>query len=176
METVISNAERRALQNGEPVASPRVCDIYAASPAIQGKLELEYEGEQVGAEKIVRDLIRKACGEAFAEHFAGVDFRPVLDHFSQGRTLVLGEMASEAEALKQFSRVAGLTETVRSGRMETGTPGSLIVGCELALEGLHSQKKLARNESRGDTTYAQAAPERQSRRQTFEDWTGGKLN
>src|SRR5580765_7564885 len=45
MENVISNAERRALQNGESTASPRLCDIYAASPAIQGKLELEYEGE-----------------------------------------------------------------------------------------------------------------------------------
>ncbi len=179
MENVISNAERRALQNGESTASPRLCDIYAASPAIQGKLELEYEGEQVGAERIVRDLIRKACGEAFTEHYAGVDFRPVLDYFSQGRTLVLGEMASEAEALKQFSRVAGLTEIIRSAKMEpgsSGSAGSLIVGCELVLEGLHSQKKLARNEARGDTTYTQAAPERQSRRQTFEDWTGGKVN
>jgi len=179
MENVISNAERRALQNGESTASPRLCDIYAASPAIQGKLELEYEGEQVGAERIVRDLIRKACGEAFTEHYAGVDFRPVLDYFSQGRTLVLGEMASEAEALKQFSRVAGLTEIVRSAKMEpgsSGSAGSLIVGCEMVLEGLHAQKKLARNEARGDTTYTQAAPERQSRRQTYEDWTGGKLN
>ncbi|MGH9802163.1 MAG: sigma 54-interacting transcriptional regulator, partial [Blastocatellia bacterium] len=49
MENVASNAERRALQNGELVAAPRISDVYSALPAMTGKLELEYEGEQVGA-------------------------------------------------------------------------------------------------------------------------------
>src|SRR3954454_20180063 len=43
LENVVSNAERRALATGEPVAVPRVTDVYAASPAITGKFELEYE-------------------------------------------------------------------------------------------------------------------------------------
>jgi magnesium chelatase subunit I len=42
MELVISNAERRALVNGESPAVPRISDIYAALPGITGKLELEY--------------------------------------------------------------------------------------------------------------------------------------
>src|SRR5256884_288214 len=58
MESVVSNAERRALQNGEQKASPRISDVYSALPSITGKLELEYEGEQVGAERIAKDLIR----------------------------------------------------------------------------------------------------------------------
>src|SRR5213594_1079717 len=44
LENVLSNAERRALMTGEDVVVPRVADIYAALPAITGKLELEYEG------------------------------------------------------------------------------------------------------------------------------------
>src|SRR5436309_16000670 len=45
LELVVSNAERRALQNGEKVVVPRVTDVYAALPSITGKFELEYEGE-----------------------------------------------------------------------------------------------------------------------------------
>ena len=48
LENVVSNAERRALQLGEREIVPRISDIYAALPAITGKIELEYEGELVG--------------------------------------------------------------------------------------------------------------------------------
>ena len=46
MESVVSNAERRALLTGEEEIVPRVSDIYAAIPSMTGKMELEYEGEQ----------------------------------------------------------------------------------------------------------------------------------
>src|SRR6202171_5506361 len=42
MENVISNAERRAITNAEKLVVPRISDVYAALPAITGKLELEY--------------------------------------------------------------------------------------------------------------------------------------
>src|SRR5690606_38286460 len=57
MEIAVSNAERRALATGEEVIIPRVIDVYSALPAITGKLELEYEGELQGADRIARDLI-----------------------------------------------------------------------------------------------------------------------
>src|SRR5207248_1874267 len=56
LELVVSNAERRALANGEKLIVPRVTDIYAALPSITGKFELEYEGELRGAEQVARDL------------------------------------------------------------------------------------------------------------------------
>src|SRR5207249_12101881 len=65
LELVVSNAERRALQNGEKVVVPRVTDLYAALPSITGKFELEYEGELRGAEQVARDLIRSAVGNVF---------------------------------------------------------------------------------------------------------------
>src|SRR5215204_3148759 len=49
MESVISNAERRALLTGEDFIVPRISDVYAAIPSMTGKMELEYEGEQLGA-------------------------------------------------------------------------------------------------------------------------------
>src|ERR1035437_2104532 len=41
VENVLSNAERRAIRSGEKLVVPRVGDIYAALPAMTGKLELE---------------------------------------------------------------------------------------------------------------------------------------
>src|SRR5207245_7395595 len=69
LENVLSNAERRALVTGEEVVVPRVADIYAALPAITGKLELEYEGELKGADTIARDLIRQAIQMIFRQYF-----------------------------------------------------------------------------------------------------------
>src|SRR5450631_3984325 len=60
IENVVSNAERRALNHQEKFIVPRVSDIYAALPAITGKLELEYEGEMKGADQVSRELIRTA--------------------------------------------------------------------------------------------------------------------
>src|SRR5260370_9658309 len=67
MENVISNAERRALRNDEKLVVPRISDVYAALPAITGKLELEYEGEMKGADHVSRELIRAAIAKTYAE-------------------------------------------------------------------------------------------------------------
>src|SRR6202167_4264706 len=71
MENVISNAERRAIRHDEKLVVPRIGDIYAAMPAITGKLELEYEGEMKGADYVGRELIRTAVGKAYDGYFKG---------------------------------------------------------------------------------------------------------
>src|SRR4030095_6161201 len=65
LESVASNAERRALLTGEVPPVARVSDIYAALPAITGKFELEYEGELRGADTIGRELIRASVATVF---------------------------------------------------------------------------------------------------------------
>ncbi|MGH9767305.1 MAG: magnesium chelatase [Blastocatellia bacterium] len=176
MESLVSNAERRALHNHETVATPRVSDIYAAIPAISGKIELEYEGEQIGAERIARDLIRKACGEVFSARFDGIDFRLTLDHFNHGNTLTLSDMTPDKDALREFQGVNGLIESARGGKVEKDAEGAIVSACELVLEGLHAMKKIARHEEHGDVSYGRVTPERPSRNQNFDDWTGGRLN
>src|SRR5579884_3516433 len=69
LENVVSNAERRALKNGERMIVPRIGDIYAALPSITGKLELEYEGEMRGADTVARELIRMAVAKAYDVYF-----------------------------------------------------------------------------------------------------------
>ena len=68
-ENLLSNLERRALLLGENTAVARVCDLSAIVPALTGKVELAYEGEQEGALAVCRDLLGKAVRKVFLEHF-----------------------------------------------------------------------------------------------------------
>src|SRR5439155_4676521 len=78
LENVVSNSERRALRNGEDLAVPRVIDIYAALPAVTGKIELEYEGELKGGDAVARELIRMSVGKVFNRYFEGVNMQPIV--------------------------------------------------------------------------------------------------
>ena len=81
IENVISNAERRALTHQEKLIVPRIGDIYAALPAITGKLELEYEGEMKGADHVSREMIRTAIAKTFDTHLHGVNLNQVVQWF-----------------------------------------------------------------------------------------------
>ena len=105
MESVISNAERRALLTGEDVIAPRISDVYAAIPSMTGKMELEYEGEQLGANHIARDLIKRAAGEIFEGYFVGIDFARTVQWFDEGNKLLLADTAAASECLNLVEAV-----------------------------------------------------------------------
>ena len=111
MESVVSNAERRSLLTGDDLIVPRVADIYAAIPSMTGKMELEYEGEQLGANRIARDLIKRAAGEIFEGYFVGIDFSRTVQWFDEGNKLLLADTASATECLDLIEAVPELLET-----------------------------------------------------------------
>lgn len=71
LESLISAAERRALLNGEERTVARISDLQAVIPAINGKIELVYEGEQEGPEHVARHLLSLAVRNVFQELFPG---------------------------------------------------------------------------------------------------------
>ena len=73
IETLASNLERRALTNREARVLPRLCDLPATLPAITGKVEMVYEGEQQGAEVIAKKLIGTAVKKLFDAKFPPPD-------------------------------------------------------------------------------------------------------
>ena len=97
---------------GEDEAVVRIVDVYAALPAITGKLELEYEGELKGAESVARDLIRQAVGMVFRKHFPKSEFKAVTEWFEAGGTLKMSDMETLADVLDLLNDVEGLMESV----------------------------------------------------------------
>ncbi len=69
LENVLSNMERRATRSGQAGTWARVSDLYAALPALTGKIELVYEGEQEGVAKVARLLTGKALARVFKRYF-----------------------------------------------------------------------------------------------------------
>ena len=162
MESVISNAERRSLVTGDELVVPRIADVYAAIPSMTGKMELEYEGEQLGANRIARDLIKRAAGEIFEGYFVGIDFSKTVQWFDEGNKLLLADTASAAECLNLIDAVPELLDTALIpfdfGRSDSG---QLVAACELVLEGLYAENKITRNEEGG---YAAVTKARKDRR------------
>jgi magnesium chelatase subunit I len=165
LELVVSNAERRALQNGEKLVVPRVTDLYAALPSITGKFELEYEGELRGAEQVARDLIRSAVGNIFTGMFDGADTRTVVEWFDLGGSLPLGDTTPAEEVVSRTGGVQGLRELAERAGLAPGAAAPTVASAiDFVLEGLYAQKKISRSEERG---YAanETAPRRPSRRE-----------
>ena len=161
MESVVSNAERRALLTGEDDIVPRISDVYAAVPSMTGKMELEYEGEQVGAARIARDLIKRAAGEIFEGYFVGVDFTPATRWFDEGNTLRLADTASASECVLLLQSVPDLIETATVPfDFNVGDEAMLVSACEFVLEGLYAQNKISRNEEGGYTAATKARKDR----------------
>lgn len=153
IETVVSNAERRALRHGEEVAIPRMSDLYAALPAITGKMELEYEGELHGADKIARELIQLGSSQAFDVRAAGAEVGSIVDYFENGGAIQVGEDSASAACVKGFGTVPGLLGLVESVGLaaKSASDGTRAAACELVLEALVAQRRISRSSSGGYT-------------------------
>ncbi|WP_445710575.1 sigma 54-interacting transcriptional regulator [Flavobacterium sp.] len=72
-ENLISAAERRALLAGEDKTTVRLSDFMGIIPAITGKVELVYEGEQEGAATVAQYLIGDAIKTLFPNYFPKIE-------------------------------------------------------------------------------------------------------
>jgi magnesium chelatase subunit I len=149
MENVISNAERRAIRSNEKVVVPRIGDVYAALPAITGKLELEYEGEMKGADHVGRELIRTAVAKTYDEYFNGMNMQQIVQWFDLGGEVQLADAAGAAEVLQSLHHIQGLMEKlVKVGVGPKDSSELQVSAAEFVLEGLHAHKRIGRNEER----------------------------
>ncbi len=168
MENVISNAERRALRNDEKLVVPRVSDVYAALPAITGKLELEYEGEMKGADFVGRELIRSAIAKTYDEYFTGANVQQIVQWFDLGGEIQLSDSVSACEALENLKEIQGLIDKLGPlGVSQKESPERQVSAAEFILEGLHAHKRIGRNEERVFRA-GEKKPEPREREKAFE--------
>ena len=158
LEMLIANAERRAALYGKSRVSVRVSDLYCVESAITGKLELVYEGEQEGPQKVARLLTGKAVRKVFAEYFPDPNqkgkereaYNAILDWFAKGKTLTLDPELSDTEFRKQLAAVSGLDKLISRHLSAAEKPPvarkDAWILKEFILEGLHQSSMLGKDE------------------------------
>ncbi len=158
LEAVIANAERRATLHGQKSVTVRVSDLYYVESAVTGKLELVYEGEQEGPQKVARLLIGRAIRRVFTEYFPDPNqkgkereaYNKILDWFAKGNILSLDPELPDKEYKKLFRSVSGLDELIR--RQFSAEPKRSIatkerwIFREFVLEGLHQSSMLGKEQ------------------------------
>ncbi|HEY7009518.1 MAG TPA: sigma 54-interacting transcriptional regulator, partial [Jatrophihabitantaceae bacterium] len=157
VETVAASAVRRAALTGEPVAVARIADLPAVIPASRGKVEFDDSDE--GREfDVLEHLLRRAVVETYRSRLAGLDLRPLQDKFDQGLTVETGEAVSAESLLAQLGPVpvlAALLERLEADEIGEGPAAVGIAAAvlEFALEGLHLNKRLAKDTDGTRTVY-----------------------
>lgn len=73
LENLLSTAERRALKSGADKTTLRLSDFMGIIPAITGKVELVYEGEQEGAAAVAQHLLGDAIHTFFPAYFPKIE-------------------------------------------------------------------------------------------------------
>ncbi|HVZ42108.1 MAG TPA: sigma 54-interacting transcriptional regulator [Candidatus Kapabacteria bacterium] len=163
IEALVSNAERRAIVNGEREIVPRIVDLQQALPGITGKVELVFEGEQEGPAKVARLLINKGVREVFALYFPNPSERPrrsggeggqkndpyarILKWFGEGNTIELEDTMSFDEYINELYRVPGLSElAIQYMKVDPANLRELATAMEFLLDGLHQYSKVAKEE------------------------------
>jgi magnesium chelatase subunit I len=156
-ENFLSNIERRALRNGDRDEFPRMCDLYSIIPAVTGKIELVYEGEQEGAVLVAHNLIGQAINAVFLRYFPRPTkdrpdpdrpappnpYEAIVDYFSSGRKLELSDEMPFEQYRENLEAVAGLKAIVKK-YFNTKDERELLLRMEFVLEGLHHHNIIAR--------------------------------
>ncbi len=160
LEDLISAAERRALLNGESETTVRMADLMHVEPAITGKVELVYEGEQEGAQNVAYTLIGRAVRTIFLSYFPNPSDKPqgrpaykdVLNWFSKGGSVELGQDLSFGEYTKRLDAVKGLHALVKK-HSSPGTPAETASMMEFVLEALHQNSLVGKDLYDGESAY-----------------------
>jgi magnesium chelatase subunit I len=154
MENLISTAERRALANNESKTSIRLSDFIGIIPAITGKVELLYEGEQAGAEFVATKLIETAINKTYNRYFPEVkklekeneelDYNEIVEWFANGNTLEIYDNVSSEEYEAELSRIDSLDSFVKKYNPSEDEK-ELLLFKELVIWNLSVSKKLSKN-------------------------------
>ena len=150
-ETLIANAMRRALRNGEHEVVPRVSDLDALVASTAGKIEIETIDD--GREGQVLERILKASVlEVFRSRVRAERLAELVRAFDDGRVVHTGEDVPSSEYAALVSDTPGLREAL--GDLGVGeTPAGVASAIEFVLEGLHLAKRLNKDAVGSRATY-----------------------
>src|SRR5205807_373979 len=107
-------------------------------------------GRSIRIPDFMAELIRRAAGRTFEGRVGGANVDDIVHWFDEGGALkVTPEERSEA-LLKGFTVVPGLLDLIdQVGLAGKKDPATIVSACELVLEGLVAEKRIARSEELG---------------------------
>ncbi|MCS6927707.1 MAG: magnesium chelatase [Candidatus Binatia bacterium] len=152
LESVLSNAEKRAVRLGEREIVPRPSDLHALTASTTGKIELEYMGEDKREEEVVERLLNRAILRVFDRYLKLDELKSVVAYFNNGWGMQVSDSMPAREYLDDIRSIPGLRENIR--RLEVSdSPARLAAAAELILEGLHLHQKLNKEREGGRYRY-----------------------
>ncbi len=152
-ENLVSTAERRALLNGEDKTFARVSDLWGIVTAINGKIELVYEGEQEGAAGVAQGLIGKAIRKLFTGTFPDPGklkkkkqnnpYQRILDWFAEGNVVDFMLADDEKTYRKILDTIPALEELVNEHSPNLAKNEKYVMK-EFLLHGLAEHSQLSK--------------------------------
>ncbi len=153
-ENLWSAAERRALRDSDRETAIRISDFVGVIPAITGKVELVYEGEQEGAGIVAYNLIGKAIRSQFLNFFPNPEdfrkkkeaspFKEITDYFGDGHTIDLYHDDPDSKYQSKLNQVPGLKALVKKYQPDAADQDRFFL-MEFALHGLAEYSLLSKN-------------------------------
>ncbi len=140
-ETLISNALRRSIRQGEAIACPRISDLPYLVASLGGKIELETFGE--GREdRLVEDLTKRATLGIFGRYCNVEDLEDIVTSFDLGNAVETGSDVPSGAYASALDNVDGLRSAVTALVGDDQRPEVVASAVEFVLEGLHLNRRL----------------------------------
>ncbi len=151
-ESVIANAEKRAVRCGEREIVPRITDLHAVLASTAGKIELEYAGEEKKEGDLIDRLLGRAVMKVFDRAITIESLKKVIDYFEGGGGVEVSDRMPAVDYLEGVRGIPGLREAIVAlGPFES--PALVAAATEFILEGLHVHQKLNKDRHGGRFTY-----------------------
>jgi len=151
-ESLLSNAEKRAVRLGEREIVPRLSDLHAVLASTAGKIELEYVGEDKREDDLIERLINRAVLKVWDRNLKVEGLKKVTEHFEAGWGVEVSDQMRAEEYLEDIRQIPGLRDAVAQlGPFES--PGLMAAAIEFVLEGLHLHQKLNKDRDGGRHRY-----------------------
>ncbi|MGY6647359.1 magnesium chelatase [Wenyingzhuangia sp. IMCC45574] len=152
-ENLLSTAELRMLTSGENITSVRLSDFMGIIPAINGKIELVYEGEQEGAASVAESLLKNAIKTLFNDYFPAIEkltrkneatpYDALIQWFLEGTDFELGNDLTNTEYERQLNYIEPLAELLKEYQPELNSK-DIYFFKEFVLWSLVEYKKLSK--------------------------------
>jgi magnesium chelatase subunit I len=151
-ESMISNAEKRALRCKENDIVPRISDLHALLASTTGKIEIEYVGEDKKESELVEKLLNRSIVKVFDQRFSLNALQKVVEYFNSGWGVEVSDQMPSQDYLEGIKEIPGLKEAIRTLGIQE-SPTLMASATEFVLEGLHLHQKLNKEVEGGRATY-----------------------